>query len=197
MSQFSVCKPTLNIQPPPSFVPIIEAGVTSTQSSWRVTLTPSHTQTPPAPLFTPKPKPLSLTQIWSILIVFCSNGSCSNRGETSSCCRKGIYIFFFVRLTGRLTGGSPPTRGTQACHYIHLSNSSKIPINLITGLQKMSKVRRFLQFQLRKAIQRHRTALITNLISLSPGLCARTKLLCLQSFVPVINTNYISGSTRS
>jgi hypothetical protein len=49
MSRFSVCKPAFNIQSPSFFAPIIEAGVTSTQRSWRVTLTLSHTQTPPHP----------------------------------------------------------------------------------------------------------------------------------------------------
>jgi hypothetical protein len=196
-SRFSVCKPTLNIQSPHSFAPIIEAGVTSTQSSWRVTLTPlPHPNTP----CTPKPKPLSLTQIWSISIVFCSNGSCSSRGETTSCGRKGKYIIFVRRPRWLAEERSPPTRGTQAWRYIHLNNPRKIPINLITGPQKISwkyKVQRFLQFQLRKAFNGRGPLWSRALISLSPGLYVRMKLFCLPSFVPVTSINWMSGSARS
>ena len=150
MSRFPVCEPPPCIQSPSFSRPTIEAGVTNTQRSWRVSLTPTHYQTPPATLFAPNQSPLSQTQIWSIPIVFCSGCSCSSCGQTSSAGRNGdiciyIYIYIYIytdRRRGRQaewetkTESNVPfvrtTRETQTCRYIDFEESNYIQVYLIT-----------------------------------------------------------------
>ena len=75
MSRFPVCEPPPCSQSPSFSRPTIEAGVTNTQRSWRVSLTPTHYQTtpPPRPYLPPTKTPYHKYKYDRFLLCFVRN----------------------------------------------------------------------------------------------------------------------------